>query len=222
MHIIYHFSCANNSYINEHIHKQTHVEAHTRTQKCGRKNKKGKKQNSLGGLEVGGDGVEVVAEARGDTHARHHHALQAVDHLDLRAGRSSFRQCCRVAGRVARWIWPYQAPFPSSLKTNTFPRKHMASMARSCAFTKRRKGSYRDGGAARTGLRGHGKGGLGVDGGIVAGAKAGGAQRGGRKAVDVEARSQRQHLHNHRRKLCHREPRPCPSRKSAESKCKEH
>ena len=121
MHIIYHFSCANNSYINEHMHKQTNVEAHTRTQKCGRKNKKGKKQNSLGGLEVGGDGVEVVAEARGDTHARHHHALQAVDHLDLRAGHSSFRQCVaasRGASHAAtrpRWIWPCQPPFtPSS------------------------------------------------------------------------------------------------------------
>ena len=88
----------------------------------------------------------------------------------------------------------------------------MVSMTRSCAFTKRRRGSYRDRGAARTSLRGHGKGGLGVDGGIVAGAEAGGAQRGGRKAVDVEARSQRQHLHEAKSKLCHREPTADPAR----------
>jgi hypothetical protein len=94
---------------------------HTHAHKyAGEKIKKAKK-NSLGGLEVGGDGVEVVAEARGDTHARHHHALQAVDHLDLRAGHSSFRQCVaasRGASHAAtrpRWIWPCQPPFtPSS------------------------------------------------------------------------------------------------------------
>ena len=52
MHIIYHFSCANNSYINEHIHKQTHVEAHTRTQKCGRKIKKAKNKTHLAALRL--------------------------------------------------------------------------------------------------------------------------------------------------------------------------
>ena len=86
--------CANNTLIDRQSHTSTNkygntrTHAHTNTHTQIQNKQKGKKRASLGGLEVGGDGIEVVAEARGDAHARHHHALQAVDHLDLHSGHS--------------------------------------------------------------------------------------------------------------------------------------
>ena len=62
----------------------------------------GSRQDALGGLEVLGDGVEVIAEARGDAHTGHNHALQAVDHLDLRTGcavRARARPRAQLGGR---------------------------------------------------------------------------------------------------------------------------
>jgi hypothetical protein len=180
---------------------------------------KGKNKNSLGGLEVGGDGVEVVAEARGDTHARHHHTLQAVDHLDLRAGHSSFRQCVAASRGVSHaatrpLYLAMSTPFHTFvLKTTTFPHHHNYVHASTWRAWQGPAHLQRDGeGRTETGARPARAFGVTARAGLVLTAASLLARKlevrseVGAKPLTLKHAASGNTCTKHRRKLCHREP----------------